>query len=56
MELRYRRSARAICPHGQRGTVVRVARGPGPINAEVRLESGRHVVTPRRGNLFKVQE
>jgi len=34
------------------GTVVRVGRGPGPINAEVRFENGAAAVLPR-GNLFR---
>lgn len=56
--VRYRASVREKMPnHGRRGRIVRVGRGPGPINCEVEFLEGmdfdpdRYVVVPR-GNLF----
>jgi len=52
VRLHYAERYRAQAPHhGRTGLVVRVAKGPGPISAEVCLDTtGRHVVVPR-GNL-----
>lgn len=51
VELRYRERLRAICPHGQRGTVVVAGRGK-PRNHLVRLDDGRDLIVPC-GHLIK---
>ena len=60
--VRYRASVRQKMPcDGRRGRIVRVGRGPGPINCEVEFLEGmnygpdRFVIVPR-GNLFLENE
>lgn len=49
--LHYAERKRCVCPHhGKAGTVVIVARGPGPRNVGVELDEGGVTVVPR-GNL-----
>ena len=51
--VRYNKRAAPFLPHhGEAATVERVARGPGPRNAEVRFADGVRMVVPR-GNLFR---
>jgi len=50
VELHYRKATRANGLHMARGIVTIAARGPGPINAEVKLDDGRAAIVPR-GNL-----
>ncbi len=51
--LRYRRPLRdAGMPHGVRGVVLIVGRGPGPRNHLIRLDDGRHMAVPA-GHVFK---
>lgn len=49
--LKYRKETRINGLHLAPGIVEIVAKGPGPANALVKLDSGRRVVVPR-GNLF----
>jgi len=56
VEIRYRPGVRGVLAHhGRCGTISRVARGPGPISAEVLLDTGMSVVVPR-GNLVAQKE
>ena len=55
VELHYRQSMRCNGLHLATGTVTVAARGPGPINAEIRLDDGRAVIVPR-GNMVEVRE
>ena len=59
VEIRYnkrlRKQRRCRDIHGQVGTVDYAGRGPGPINARVKLDDGK-VVVVARGNLFLVKE
>jgi len=49
--IRYRKSTAFSMPfHGVHATVERAANGPGPINAQVRTDTGRRTIVPR-GNL-----
>lgn len=55
VELHYNpRMRKATGLHLARGTVVVAGKGPGPINAEVRLDDGCLTIVPR-GNLFKLE-
>jgi len=49
VELRYRKSNRKDTPHGARGVIVVASKGPGPINAAVKI--GDETLIVPRGNL-----
>jgi len=55
VELHYRKSMRCNGLHLATGTVVIVSHGPGPINAEIRLDDGRAVIVPR-GNMVRTTQ
>lgn len=49
VELRYQASNRKTMPHGARGVIVVASKGPGPINAAVKI--GDETLIVPRGNL-----
>lgn len=55
VELRYNPRMRSVTKyHGLRGVVEVAGHGPGPINAQVRLDCGAVVIVPR-GNMVEVR-
>ena len=54
VELHYRKSMRCNDLHLALGVVTVAGTGPGPINAEVKLDDGRTVVVPR-GNMMRYE-
>ena len=49
-----KRAAKFFSHHDEPAVVGRVARGPGPRNAEVRFADGVRMIVPR-GNLFRLE-
>lgn len=53
VELRYRKSNRKDTPHGLRGIIIAAGKGPGPVNAAVKI--GDEIMIVPRGNLKEVK-